>query len=181
MASCRGGDTHFCSGRLQITIPGVHPVRGCGCSHRRRRRRRRRCRRRRRRWQIINIHYVLTKLSHKLCARGKNGIVDNGWVPDEHENFTVPCSSVRCSKMFFSLHDATSLILERWLLEDKREGKKRGNIVDAPVRVAFRQTFFFVCPRHTYLSSYFIFWVIKSHFSATFKSYCTIKVLLNIS
>lgn len=67
-------DTHFCSGRLQITIPG-------GC-RRRRRRHRRRCRRRRRRWQIINIHYVLTKLSHKLRARGKNGIVDNGWADE---------------------------------------------------------------------------------------------------
>jgi hypothetical protein len=73
------------SGRLQIIIleGGVHPARGCHrrlrrCRRRRRRRRRRCRRRRRRRWQIINIHYVLTKLSHKLCARGKNGIVDNG-------------------------------------------------------------------------------------------------------
>lgn len=54
-------DTHFYSGGLQITIPGAHPAL-----------------RRRRRWQIINIHYVLTKLSHKLRARGKNGTVDNG-------------------------------------------------------------------------------------------------------
>lgn len=69
---------------------GKHPIPYHSCHHYQSRRRRHwrrrhhrrhrpRCRSSRRcRWQIINIHYVLTKLSHKLCARGKNGTVDNG-------------------------------------------------------------------------------------------------------
>lgn len=57
----------FAQADYKLQYRGSHPARG---------RRHRRCRRRR--WQIINIHYVLTKLSHKLYARGKNGIVDNG-------------------------------------------------------------------------------------------------------
>jgi len=78
------------------------------CRHRRLRRRRRRRRRRRsavsRRWQIINIHYVLTKLSHKLRARGKNGTADNGRAdkqPDETDA-TVHRCSVRCSNVCLS-------------------------------------------------------------------------------
>jgi len=72
----------------------------------------RRCRHRRlrrrsavsRRWQIINIHYVLTKLSHKLRARGKNGTADNGRAdkqPDETDA-TVHRCSVRCSNVCLS-------------------------------------------------------------------------------
>jgi len=57
-----------------------------------------------RRWQIINIHYVLTKLSHKLRARGKNGTADNGRAdkqPDETDA-TVQRCSVRCSNVCLS-------------------------------------------------------------------------------